>query len=133
MRSPRLTAVLVAAVGFVAGSAVTAGLTDAVDPEIADTFGFAVSTPTGLVLLTYIADEFEFDRYFGERRPLGMVTDFSFSIMAAAVAGLFGTVALLGVLSPGLLLNSISGVIGFVGGIAAFFYTTREFLQLDER
>lgn len=131
MRTSGRTAAAVAIVGLVLGSIVTELLTGAVEREIADSIGFAVSTPAGIALITYLADEFDFDRYFGERRLLGLVTDLLFAIFAAAVAGLFGTLIAGNVLSAGLLLSSISGIIGFIGGIAAFFSTASGYVTLD--
>lgn len=132
MRTAGRTAVVVAILGLASGSIVTGLLTGAVEPEVADALGFAVSTPAGIALITYFADEFDFDRYFGERRPLGLLTDLGFGIFAAAVAGLFTTLVAGTVLSAGLALNAVSGIVGFIGGIAAFFSTASEYVDFDQ-
>ena len=137
-RSPRRRGLFVALFGVIVGSVVT-GLLGS--PEAAadtraygEVLGFSLTTPAGIVVFTYIAGEFDFDGYYGERANAAMFADFLFGIGAGAIAGLLSAALALefGVDAASFLMYTITGISTFTVAVVVFFARTREFLSLDE-
>lgn len=131
MTRPRIVAVVVGIGAMVIGTVLTEWLAaTATDPAAqaqAEMIGFAVSTPAGLVLLTYVADEFDFDGYFGGRGAAQMFGDFILTILGGGVVGLVVTTVGLGTLGPGLGLYIATGICTFAAAFGVFYFQTRSY------
>lgn len=133
MFTPRRTAILIAIVSLFLSSVLTEGLLtpDASEQQRAfvDALGFSVTTPAGLVVLLYVADEFEFYEYFEQRPGVAIAGDFVLTVLGAAVASLFATAVLLEFVSRGFLLTTTTGLAGFFGATGIFFFRTWSYLN----
>lgn len=134
MARSRRVAVVIGVLALVFGWAFlqTMGLRTAAEglPYV-DTVSFALSTPAGLVLLTYLTDVFEFDRYYGERSAAALFGDFFLTVLAAAAVGIPVTALVLGVTDARQVLFVAASFATFVGGFAFFYWRTSEFFTWE--
>jgi hypothetical protein len=96
-----------------------------------ETISFSLSTPAGLVLLTYLTGVFEFDRYYGERSGPALFGDFFLTVLTAAAVGIPVTAVVLEVTTARQVLFVSSSFATFVAGFAFFYSRTRDFFDWE--
>lgn len=96
-----------------------------------ETVGFAITTPGGLVFLTYLSGVFRFDEYYTERGPAGIAGDFLLSVLAAVATGLLGTTVARAVTESPLTLFVVAATLTFVGALAGFVLRTRPYFTWE--
>lgn len=135
MQRTRVLPVAIALGSLVLGSAfmevVTASANEEEAREFVEAMGFAISTPAGLIVLGFIADEFDFDRYFEERGGPGMAGDFLLAVLGGAAVGLVGTAVVTGLTDSSLVLFVVSGFVVFGTAFAVFAARTKAYFDLD--
>ncbi|WP_248516021.1 hypothetical protein [Salinarchaeum laminariae] len=97
-----------------------------------ETVSFALSTPAGLVFLTYLTGVFEFDRYFGDRSGAGLFGDFFLSLLAAAAIGILATALIIEVTTTRQVVFVGASFATFIGGFGQFVIRTREFFDWEQ-
>jgi hypothetical protein len=96
-----------------------------------ETLSFSLSTPAGLVLLTYLTGVFDFDRYYGERSAPGLFGDFFLTVLTAAAVGIPVTALVLEVTTARQVLFVASSFATFVAGFSFFYTRTREYFDWE--
>jgi len=97
-----------------------------------ETMSFALSTPAGLVFLTYLTAVFDFETYYGERGWPGLFGDFFLTVLSAAAVGIPATALVVEVTTARQVLFVASSFATFVGGFGFFYLRTRGFFMWDE-
>ena len=92
-----------------------------------ETMSFALSTPAGLVFLTYLTAVFDFDTYYGERGWPALFGDFFLTVLAAAAVGLPGTALVVGITTGRQVLFVVASFATFVGGFGFFYLRTSRY------
>jgi predicted outer membrane lipoprotein len=96
-----------------------------------ETISFSLSTPAGLVLLTYLTGVFDFDRYYGTRSGPALFGDYVLTVLTAAAFGIPVTALILEVTTARQVLFVASSFVTFVAGFGLFYTRTREFFDWD--
>lgn len=96
-----------------------------------ETVSFALSTPAGLVFLTYLTGVFEFDRYYGERGGPALFGDFFLTILAAAAVGIPATSLVVELTGARQVLFVAASFATFVGGFGFFYLRTLAFFDWE--
>jgi len=96
-----------------------------------ETVSFALSTPAGLVFLTYLTGVFEFDRYYGERGGPALFGDFFLTVFSAASGGIPATALVVEVTQARQVLFVVASFATFVGGFGFFYLRTSEFFAWE--
>lgn len=135
MARSRVVAVSIGILALVLGWVFLQTMTPRTGPNgqpFVETVSFALSTPAGLVFLTYLTGVFEFDRYFGGRGWPGLFGDFFLSLLAAAAIGILVTALIIEVTTARQVLFLGASFATFVGGFGQFVIRTREFFDWEQ-
>jgi hypothetical protein len=96
-----------------------------------EALSFSLSTPAGLVLLTYLTGVFDFDRYYGTRAAPALFGDFFLTVLTAAAVGIPVTALVVGFTTARQVLFVTSSFATFVAGFSFFYLRTREYFDWD--
>ncbi|AGN02763.1 hypothetical protein L593_14120 [Salinarchaeum sp. Harcht-Bsk1] len=130
MARSRPVAAAIGAVGLVLGWAFLQAMTPRTMPDTqpyVETMSFALSTPAGLVFLTYLTAVFDFETYYGERGWPGLFGDFFLTVLTAAAVGIPATAIVVEVTTARQVLFVVSSFATFVGGFGFFYLRTRRY------
>lgn len=107
------------------------GRTAQTSQPFVETVGFAISTPAGLVFLTYLTGTFRFDRFYSDRSGPALFGDFLLSVLAAVTAGLPATAAVRSLTDSTTVLFVVAAFVTFLGAFFAFVLRTREYFDWE--
>lgn len=134
MSRARRVAVVISVLALVFGWAFLQVMTLRSTPEsqpFVETVSFALSTPAGLVFLTYLTGVFDFDRYYGERSGAALFGDFFLAVLTAAAVGIPATAVIVDLTDARQVLFVGASFATFVGGFGLFYWRTSEFFSWD--
>ncbi|GAB3681557.1 hypothetical protein GCM10028857_05960 [Salinarchaeum chitinilyticum] len=135
MARSRVVAASIGVVALLLGWAFLQAMTPRTGPDgqpYVETVSFALSTPAGLVFLTYLTGVFEFDRYFGDRSLPALFGDFFLSVLAAAAIGILATALLIEVTTARQVLFIGGSFATFLGGFGQFLLRTRDYFDWEQ-
>jgi len=134
MARPGAIAAGIGVLALLSGWAFLLAMTGRTAPEsqpFVETVGFALSTPAGLVFLTYLTGVFRFGAFYSERGGAALFGDFLFSVLAAVTAGLPATVLTLGLTDSRTVLFVVAAFVTFLGAFLAFVFRTRAYFDWE--